>query len=229
MRTIGLIGGLTWYSTIEYYRAINREVNERLGGDEAAKIIIHSVNYGEIRTLTEAGDWKGIAAIICDTAKKTEAAGAECLLLGANTMHKIAGEVMDTIRIPLIHIADVVGKAIRGKNIRKVALLGTRYTMLLDFYKTKLAAMDITTIIPGTKEIDTINRGIYEELAKGECRASTKKEYLGIIEGLINQGAEGVILGCTEIPMLIKQEDCSIPVFDTTLLHARAAVDFALG
>ena len=229
MRTIGLIGGLTWFSSAEYYRIINQELNGRLGGDEAAKIILHSVNYGEIRKLTEKGDWDGIATIIGDAAKKTASAGADCLLLCANTMHRIADEVSALINIPLIHIAEVVGRSIKEKNIRKVALLGTRYTMLFDFYKIKLAAMGIDTLIPGADEINTINRGIYEELAKGVFRDSTKNQYLEIIDGLILHGAEGVILGCTEIPLLIKKEDCPIPVFDTTLLHARSAVDFALG
>jgi aspartate racemase len=229
MKTIGLIGGLTWYSTISYYRFINQEINERLGGDEAARIILYSVNYGEIKKLTQAGDWKGILAIISEAAKKTEAAGADCLLLGANTMHHIAEETAAAIHIPLIHIADVVAKAIHKKNISTVALLGTKYTMLFDFYKKKLADAGIRTLIPCEEDIEFINQSIYEELGKGILLPATKEKYLAIIRKLAEQGAEGLILGCTEIPLLIGQEDCPLPVFDTTSLHAGAAVDFALG
>jgi|CXWL01.1.fsa_nt_gi aspartate racemase len=229
MKTIGLVGGLTWYSSIDYYRFMNQLVNERLGGDAAAKIILYSVNYGEIKKLTQDGNWKGITAIICDAAKKTEAAGADCLLLGANTMHHIAEEVAAAISIPLIHIADAAAKAIKEKNISTVALLGTKYTMQFDFYKNKLASHGIKTLIPGESGVEAINKSIYEELGKGILLPETKQQYLTIINELVQQGAEGVILGCTEIPLLIKQEDSSVPVFDTTLLHATAGVDFVLG
>jgi aspartate racemase len=229
MKTIGLVGGLTWYSSIDYYRIINQKVNERLGGDEAARIILNSVNYGKIKQLTQAGDWKGIVSIISEAAKKTEGAGADCLLLGANTMHHIADDVAAVIQIPLIHIADVVAKAIKEKNISTVALLGTKYTMLFDFYKNRLANAGIKTLIPGEPDIEIINQGIYDELGKGILMPATKEKYLTIISKIVERGAGGVILGCTEIPLLIKQEDCVIPVFDTTMLHAIAAVDFALG
>ena len=228
MKTIGLVGGLTWHSSVDYYRFINQQVNERLGGDQAAKIILYSVNYGEIKKLTQAGDWKVITAIISEAAKKTEAAGADCLLLGANTMHHIAGEVAAAINIPLIHIADATAKAIKEKSIKTVALLGTKYTMQFDFYKNKLASHGIKTLIPDESGVEAINKSIYEELGKGILLPETKQLYLTIIDSLIRQGAEGVILGCTEIPLLIKQEDSRVPVFDTTLLHATAAVDFAL-
>jgi aspartate racemase len=229
MKTIGMVGGLTWYSSIDYYRYMNQQVNERLGGDAAAKIVLNSVNYGEIKKLTQAGDWKAITAIISKAAKMTEAAGAECLLLGANTMHHIAEEVAAVINIPLIHIADATAKAILEKKIKAVGLLGTKYTMQFDFYKNKLASHGITTLIPDEHGVEVINKSIYEELGKGILLPETKQKYLTIIDGLLQQGAEGVILGCTEIPLLIKKEDCKIPVFDTTLLHATAAVDFALG
>jgi aspartate racemase len=228
MKTIGLIGGLTWYSSIDYYWYINQIVNERLGGDEAAHIILNSVNYGEIKKLTQAGDWKGILAIIGEAAKKTEDAGADCLLLGANTMHHIAEEVAAVIHIPLIHIAEVVAKAIHEKNVSTAALLGTKYTMLFDFYKKKLAAAGIKTLIPDEQDIEIINQSIYGELAKGILLPDTKEKFLTIINKMIEQGAGGVILGCTEIPLLIKQEDSPVPAFDTTLLHAKAAVDFVL-
>ena len=229
MKTIGLIGGLTWYSSIDYYRFINQKVNERLGGDEAARIILYSVNFGEIKKLTLSGDWKGIVAIISEAAKKIEEAGADCLLLCANTMHHIAEEVASAIHIPLIHIADVAAKAMNEKNISTVALLGTRYTMQFDFFKKRLTAAGIKTLIPGEQDIEVINQSIYEELGKGILLSATKEKYLAIISKMVEQGAGGVILGCTEIPLLIKQEDSPVPVFDTTLLHAAAAVNFAMG
>lgn len=228
MKTIGIIGGITWLSTVEYYKFINQMVNERLGGVNAAKLIIHSVNFQEIKTLTEAGDWDGIAAIICEAAHKLENAGADCLLIGANTMHKIADTVQASVKIPVIHIAAVTAEAIAQKKLKTVALLGTKYVMQLDFYKDKLAAKGITVIIPEQPDIDYINNAIYSEFAKGLFLPETKQKFLQIIDKLIAQGAEGVISGCTEIPLLIQPEDCSIPVFDTTMLHAKAAVDFVL-
>ncbi|MBC7874628.1 MAG: aspartate/glutamate racemase family protein [Ferruginibacter sp.] len=229
MKTIGLVGGLTWHSTVDYYRFMNLQVNERLGDDASARIILNSVNYDEIKKLTKAGNWKSITAIIGDAAKRVESAGADFLLLGANTMHHIADEVAAMINIPLLHIADVTAKAIRQKELHTIALLGTKYTMQFDFYKDKLAVHSIKTLIPGESGIETINNSIYGELGKGIILPGTKQRYLSIIDELIQQGAEGVILGCTEIPLLIKQDDCRVPVFDTTLLHATAAVDFALG
>ena len=228
MKTIGLIGGITWYSTIDYYRYMNQIVNERLGDDASARIILNSVNYGEIKRLTQADNWKGIAKIICEAAKKTGAAGADCLLLGSNTMHHIAGEVEAAITIPLIHIADVVAKSIQQQDISTVGLLGTKYTMQFDFYKNRLSTYNITTLIPDEKDIELVNNSIYNELGKGILLLETKQMYLEIIDQLIQQGAEGIILGCTEIPLLLKQDDSPVPVFDTTLLHATAAVDFAL-
>jgi aspartate racemase len=228
MKTIGIVGGLTWVSTLDYYRLFNEMVNEKLGGSEAAKIILYSVNFGEIRKLTEAGDWKGIENIISDAAQKLELAGADCVLIGANTMHKIAEEVRATISIPLIHVAEETAKAISSKQIKTVALLGTKYTMQLDFYKDKLLEHGIATIIPCEEDISYINNAIYSEMSKSLFLPETKARFISIINNLIQQGAEGIILGCTEIPILIKQEDCLVPVFDTTWIHAKAAVEFAL-
>ncbi|MFN2457969.1 MAG: aspartate/glutamate racemase family protein [Chitinophagaceae bacterium] len=228
MKTIGLVGGLTWHSTIEYYRIINETVYERAGGDEAAKIILNSVNYGEIKKLTHAGDWKSISSIICFAARQTEIAGADCMLLGANTMHHIAGEVQSVINIPLIHIADATAKQIQTYNLKTVALLGTKYTMKFDFFKNRLAAFNINTMIPDDEDVETINSSIYNELGKGIFLQETKQKYLTIINKLIGEEAGGVILGCTRIPLLIQQQDVSVPVFDTTFIHATAAVDFAL-
>jgi len=228
MKTIGLIGGLSWLSSIEYYRMLNEMVNERLGGVHAGKIIMYSVNFGEIKTLTEEDRWDEIAKMIGVIAQKLEQAGADCILIGANTMHKIAGEIQQTINIPVIHIAEVTAIQIKKQQLKKVALLGTKYTMQLDFYKNKLAAQGITTIIPGEQEIEFINTAIYTEMGKGIFLPATKEKFLDIISKLIRQGAEGIILGCTEIPLLIKQEDCPLPVFDTTKIHSTAAVEFAL-
>jgi aspartate racemase len=228
MKTIGLVGGLTWHSSVDYYRYINQLVNQRLGGDEAAKMILNSVNYGSIKKLTQAGNWDGIADIIIHAARQTVVAGADCILLGANTMHHIADRVEDAISVPLIHIADATARSILEKNITTVALLGTKYTMQMEFYRERLARHGIQALIPDTVTAEFINRSIYEELGKGIFRPETKQEYLRVIKELRDQGAGGVILGCTEIPLLIKQEDVDIPVFDTTYLHAKAAVDFAL-
>lgn len=228
MKTIGLIGGLTWYSTVEYYKLLNELMNKRLGGVHAAKIILHSVDFAEIKVLTEQQDWDGIAAIICKAAKGVESAGAHCLMIGANTMHNIADKVQAAINIPVIHIADAAGDAIKAKGLKKVALLGTKYTMQMDFYKNKLAGRGIETIIPGEASIEYVNNSIYNEFSKGVFLPETKKQYMQIIKELIHRGAEGVIFGCTEIPILIKQEDCAIPVFDTGIIHSMAAIDFAL-
>ncbi|HNR17086.1 MAG TPA: aspartate/glutamate racemase family protein [Chitinophagaceae bacterium] len=228
MKTIGLVGGTSWVSSLDYYRLFNELTNQRLGGNEAAKIVLYSVNYGEIVKLTHAGNWDAIATIISDAAQRTEKAGADCILLGANTMHHIAEKVQRSVTIPLIHIADVVAKSIREKGLQKVALLGTKYTMLFDFYRNKLEEYDIETIIPGADGIEFVNSAIYNELGKGEFLLETKHKFLQLIEELSDEGAQAVILGCTEIPMLIKQDDSIVPLLDTTLLHATAAVDFAL-
>ena len=227
MKTIGLVGGLTWYSTLDYYRLLNEQTNKKLGGTHAAKIILNSVDFSEIEVLTKQQDWDAIALIICKAAQMTEAAGAECLMIGANTMHKIAEKVQASTSIPLIHIADAVAASIQKKSITKVALLGTKYTMQLEFYKTQLSAAGIEVIIPGEADIDLINNSIYNEFSKGIFLPERKQQYLSIIQSLIEQGAAGIILGCTEIPILIKQEDCTVPVFDTTFIHAEAAVNFA--
>ena len=229
MKTIGLIGGLTWYSTLDYYRLLNELTNKTLGGSHAAKIILNSVDFAEIKVLTEKQDWDGIAIIMCKAAKDIEAAGAACVMIGANTMHKIADEIQAAITIPVIHIATAVAASIKKKRIKKIALLGTKYTMQMDFYKNKLAAGGITVIIPNQEDIEFINNSIYNEFSKGIFLPERKLQYLRIIQLLTEQGAEGIILGCTEIPILIKQEDCNLPVFDTTFIHAEAAVKFATG
>lgn len=228
MKTIGLIGGLTWYSSIDYYRYINEFVNKKLGGDEAGRIILYSVNYGEIKKLTHQNNWAAIADIICNAAIKLQNTGADIILLGANTMHYIFNNVEKAVSIPILHIADATAIEIKNKNLKKVALLGTKYTMQFDFFKKRLAQFGIKTLIPCEPEIEIINSAIYNELAKGIFLRETKEKFLTVINNLKQHGAEGVILGCTEIPLLIKQDDCDVPVFDTTLIHASAAVEFAL-
>ena len=229
MKTIGIIGGLTWLSTVDYYTLLNQMVNEKLGGVSSAKIILYSVEFAEIKMLTQSNQWDGISGIICDAAQKLERAGADCLLIGANTMHKIAGEVQASVKIPVIHIAEETAKAVALKELKTVALLGTKYTMQLDFYKNKIARHGVSVIIPdNTEDIEFINDAIYNEMGKGIFLPETKERFIKIINTLIAQGAEGMVLGCTEIPILIKQEDCSVPVFDTTRIHAAAAVEFAL-
>ena len=229
MKPIGLIGGLTYVSTLEYYRYLNELANEKLGGSESVEIIMHSVNFGEIKKLTEAGDWKSISVIICKAAQTIEAGGAGCLLIGANTMHKIADEVQAAVKIPVIHIAAAVAKEILKKGMKKVALLGTRYTMQLGFYADHLANYGIETIIPEQLDIDFINHTIYNEFSKNIFLPATKDGYLKVISKLRENGAEGIILGCTEIPILLKQSDCDILLFDTAKIHSGAGVDHVLG
>ncbi len=228
MKTIGFIGGLTWLSSMDYYRLLNQLTNEKLGGVSSCKMMMYSVEFEEIKTLTFAGDRDGIAAIICKVAKILEQAGADCVLIGANTMHNIADKVQASVNIPLIHIAETAATAIAKQGLNKLALLGTKYTMQLDFYKNKLAEKNIETIIPSEADIEYINDAIYNEMGKGIFLRERKERFIEIIESLQQQGAQGVVLGCTEIPICIKQSDVAIPVFDTTLIHVQAAVAFAL-
>lgn len=228
MKTIGLIGGLTWHSSSDYYRYFNQMVNQRLGGEEAAKLILYSVNFGTIKKLTLTDDWDGVADIITTAALRTVEAGADCILLGANTMHHIADKVEAAIRVPLIHIADAAAAAIRETGLDTVALLGTKYTMQMDFYRERLLKNGIRAIIPDEEGIRYVNQSIYTELDKGIFLDDTRAQYIRIIRQMMERGAQGVILGCTEIPLLIKQEHAPVPVFDTAWWHAKAAVDFAL-
>ena len=228
MKTLGFIGGLTWLSSVDYYTLLNKLTNEKIGGSSSCKILMYSVNFEDIKALTLSNDWDGLANMLSGIAQTLEKAGADCLLIGANTMHNIADKVQAAITIPLINIVDATAKEITSRHIKKVALLGTKYTMQLDFFKDKLAQQNIETIIPDDTEIEYINDCIYSEMSKGIFLPERKAGFIKIIQSLQAKGAEGIILGCTEIPILIKQEDVSIPVFDTTLLHVRAAVTFAV-
>lgn len=229
MKPIGLIGGLTYVSTIDYYRHINELANEKLGDVDTVEIIMHSVNFGVIKKLTEAGDWKELSVIMRKVAIELETAGAGCLLIGANTMHKIADDVQAAINIPLIHIAEAVAKEILKHGLKKVGLLGTRFTMQLGFYSDHLAKHGIETIIPEQDDVEYINYTIYNEFSKNIFTAEAKANYLKIISKLKARGAEGIVGGCTEIPILLKQSDCDIPLFDTAKIHAAAGVDYAIG
>ena len=229
MKTIGLVGGTGWVSTLDYYRYFNELVFKNTDEESTAEVIINSVNYPAIAKLTATGKWDDITKIIIEAALALQTAGADCILLGANTMHYIAPQVKSAINIPFIHIAEETGKEIKKKGLKKVALLGTKYTMQLPFFKDVLASMGIETIIPNESEIQIINDAIYKELALGIITAATKENYLEIMQKLQQEGAEGIILGCTEIPLLIKPNDFDLPLFDTTFIHANAAVNFSLG
>lgn len=229
MKTIGLLGGLSWESTLEYYRTINRTVKERLGGLNSAKIVLYSVNFAELIEYDHHGKSKKAVELIINAAKSVESGGADCLLICTNTIHKMYKSVQKRIDIPILHIADAAAEKIKEKKLRKVGLLGTKPTMEMDFYKKRLTEKhDIETVIPEESDREIVHSIIFGELVLGKFLEKSKIKYLDIIKKLQSKGAEGVILGCTEIPLLIKQEDCKIPVFDTTTIHAQAAVNFAL-
>ncbi len=227
MKTVGLLGGMSWESSLFYYKAINEGVKAKLGGLHSAKIAMVSVDFEEIEKLQHAGDWQKLGDILAKEASNIEKAGADCLLICTNTMHKVAPQVQSAINIPLIHIADATAKALIKDGIKKVGLLGTAFTMEQDFYKSRLQAHGLEVLIPNKKDIELIHSVIYNELCLGECKAVSKEAYLKIINKLEKEGAEGVILGCTEIGMLIKQTDTGVKLYDTTYIHAQSAVDFA--
>lgn len=227
MKTIGLIGGITPQSTIMYYQVLNKLATESFGEKHSAKVLINSMDFGQISQLQTEGKWDVLATIMVDAAKSLEAAGASCIVICANTMHLTINEVKEAVQIPVIHIAEATGEEILEKKLKKVALLGTKYTMEKTFYTDVLKSMGIETIIPDKEDRAIIHTVIYNELAKGVLNKNSKEAYLKIIRKLEEQGVEGVILGCTEIPLLIKQEDVSIPVFDTTTIHATKAFNLS--
>lgn len=229
MKTIGLIGGMSWETSLEYYRIINEEVKSQLGGTHSAKSIMYSVDFEEIERLQELGDWPKMTEIMIEAGKSLERAGADLIVICTNTMHKMADEMEQNLDLPIIHIADATADSIKSKGLIKIALLGTNYTMEQDFYKGRLVDKHgLDVIIPEKSDRDIVHRIIYKELVLGEIRDESRMEYLKIIDKLKDEGAEGVILGCTEIGLLIKQEDTKLPVFDTTEIHAKAAVELAL-
>lgn len=229
MKTIGLIGGMSWESSAEYYRIINQTTKKQLGGLHSAPIVMYSVEFNEIVRLQHEGKWDELTAIMVDAAKRLERAGADLVLICTNTMHKMASEVEHATSLPLLHIADATATRIKEKRLKTVALLGTRFTMEQDFYKGRLAEKHgLEVIVPSAEEMEIVHRIIYNELCQGTILDSSKKEYLRIITNLVSQGAEGVILGCTEIPLLVKQADVAVPIFDTTTIHAQEAVKIAI-
>ena len=228
MKTIGLIGGISWQSTLEYYRIINENAMKRLGNGHTARILVDSLDFGEVDDFIRRNDFSGLAAMIIHSARRLEQAGSELLLICANTMHFIAKKVQESIHIPLVSIVDVTIEKILQKELSRVALLGTKFTMEQDFFKEKLVQQHIEVLVPGADDRDFIHHTIFRELFSGQKNPVSKARFLGIIQTLVESGAEGIILGCTEIPMLIKQEDCTVPVFDTTEIHAMAAVEKAI-
>ena len=228
MKTIGLLGGMSWESTLGYYRAINEGVKKALGGLHSAKIILYSVDFEPIEKLQHAGDWEGTAAILSEAARSVESAGADFLLICTNTMHKVAAQIQEAIQIPILHIADATAEAITREGIGSVGLLGTAFTMEEEFYKGRLIRnYGIKVLVPNKEDRQIVHSTIYQELCVGKIEPDSKAAYLRIIDGLAGQGAEAVILGCTEIGMLVDQADTNVRLFDTTAIHAERAVAYA--
>ena len=228
MKILGLIGGISWVSTIDYYRLINQGVNEKLGDLNFAECVIYSFNYQDIKNNNDAGDWDKTLQMLTTAALGMKAAGAEAIVLCANTMHMVADRLEQNLQLPLIHIATVTAQAIKQRGLVKVGLLGTKFTMEQSFFRDKLTANGIEAIIPDSEDREHIHYTIFEELGRNLIKPETKSFYIDVINKLVAQGAQGIILGCTEIPLLISQGDVSIPLFDTTLIHSKAAVEFAL-
>ncbi|HHQ4533728.1 aspartate/glutamate racemase family protein [Aeromonas veronii] len=229
MKCIGLLGGMSWESTVSYYQALNRGVRAQLGGLHSARVLLNSVDFAGIERLQHAGDWPATARLLAAEARKLQNGGADFLLIGTNTMHKVAPEIEAAIDIPLLHIADATAAKLRADGITRVGLLGTRFTMEQDFYKGRLQErFGLAVLVPDEAGRERVHRIIYDELCLGEIRASSRAEYLAIIEGLAAAGAEAVILGCTEIALLVGDARAAVPLYDTTAIHAEAAVALAL-
>ena len=230
MRTIGLIGGMSWESTLEYYRLINQGVAGRLGGLHSARCLLYSVDFAEIERLQSAGDWEATATILADAAARLERGGADFIVLCTNTMHIVADAITAAVSVPLLHIADATANAIRAAGVRTVGLLGTRFTMEQEFYLGRLRDKHgLTVVVPEASDRELVHSVIYTELCRGEIRPQSRAAYAAVIDRLAAMGAEAVILGCTEIGLLIRPADTELPLFDTTRIHAEAAVERALG
>ena len=229
MKTIGLIGGMSWESTQTYYRLINQAIREKLGGLHSARLVLYSVDFHDIEVLQRQGDWQAAGVLLAQAAQALQAAGADMVVICTNTMHKVAEQVQAAVSIPLLHIADPTAQAVRAAGYQRIALLGTRFTMEQDFYRARLEQQHgLQVIVPEQNERDTVHRIIYEELCLGQIKPESKAAYLDIIRQLQARGAQAVILGCTEISLLVQQADLDLPLFDTTALHAIAAADAAL-
>lgn len=228
MKTIGLIGGMSWESSAEYYRMINEEIKKKLGGLHSAKCVLYSVDFKEIEHYQSEGAWDKAGAALGEAARSLEKAGADFIVICTNTMHKVIGYIQKMITIPILHIADATADQITRQGIRSVGLLGTKYTMEQDFYKSRIESHNINVIVPADEEREIINHIIYQELCLGEIKQSSKTMYKKIISHLVDRGAEGIILGCTEIGLLVKAEDSEVPLFDTAFIHAQTAVNTSL-
>ena len=228
MKTIGLIGGMSWESTVTYYQLINETVKKELGGLHSGKILMYSVDFAEIEEYQAKGQWDKSAQVLSDVALRLEQAGADFIVICTNTMHKVVPQIKEKIHIPILHIAEATAEALKEAGIAKVGLLGTKYTMTQDFYKEKLIAAGIEVVIPDDAGVETVNDVIYNELCLGIIKAESRQKFLSVIAQLGAQGAQGVILGCTEIGLLVKQADTNLPVFDTTLIHGTKAALLAV-
>jgi aspartate racemase len=228
MKTIGLIGGMSWESSVEYYKIINEEVKGKLGGLHSAKCLLYSVDFDEIEGYQAEGDWASAGKALGEVASSLEKAGAEFIVICTNTMHKVVEAIESKINIPILHIADATANQIKSSNIKTIGLLGTKYTMEQDFYKSRIESKGINVLVPGKEERENVNKVIYEELCLGQIKQPSKDYYKTVIQQLVDEGAEGIILGCTEIGLLIKPEDSEVPLFNTTVIHAKEAVNTAL-
>jgi len=228
MKTIGLIGGMSWESTVTYYKIINETIKEKLGGLHSAKCILYSVDFQEIEECQANGNWEKSGEILGEAANNLEKAGADFIVICTNTMHKVVNQIKEKISIPILHIAEMTAEKILEKGLKNIALLGTKYTMEQDFYKSKLIEKGINVIIPDKNDIEIINKVIYDELCLGIINSNSKKKFLEIVDKLRNKGAEGIILGCTEIGLLIKNEDTDVPLFDTAIIHAEQAAIYSI-
>ena len=228
LKTIGLIGGMSWESTVTYYKIINETVKERLGGLHSAKCILYSVDFQEIEECQANGNWEKSGEILGEAAYNLEKAGADFIVICTNTMHKVVNQIKEKISIPILHIAEMTAEKILEKGLKNIALLGTKYTMEQDFYKSKLIEKGINVIIPDKNDIEIINEVIYDELCLGIINSNSKKKFLEIVDKLRSKGAEGIILGCTEIGLLIKNEDTDVPLFDTAIIHAEQAAIYSI-
>ncbi|MBO1627397.1 aspartate/glutamate racemase family protein [Bacillus arachidis] len=229
MKVMGLIGGMSWESSAEYYRIINEEVKNRLGGLHSAKCLLYSVDFEEIEQYQSEGDWEQAGSVLREAAYSLEKAGADFIVICTNTMHKVIGNIKEKVSIPILHIADATAMEIKKQGIRSVGLLGTKYTMEQDFYKSRIEEKGMQVIIPNETDREIVNRIIYNELCLGKINQTSRDSYKKIIHSLVQNGAEGIILGCTEIGLLVKQEDTQVPLFDTTFIHAVEAVNISLG
>ena len=228
LKTIGLIGGMSWESTVTYYKIINETVKEKLGGLHSAKCILYSVDFQEIEECQANGNWEKSGEILGEAAYNLEKAGADFIVICTNTMHKVVNQIKEKISIPILHIAEMTAEKILEKGLKNIALLGTKYTMEQDFYKSKLIEKGINVIIPDKNDIEIINEVIYDELCLGTINSNSKKKFLEIVDKLRSKGAEGIILGCTEIGLLIKNADTDVPLFDTAIIHAEQAAMYSI-